>query len=386
MKKETLFEAMSGVGDDLLVMAEEKKFVNPWQKWGQLAAIFAVVLCAGLVAAPYLIHHGDQETKEEKPAAVAQLRADEGKPDASGSKPGTQQLDSSGGQRPEVQTQHQTEEALNRPEENGTDVEIGQEAMAERFVCRGTYYYIRPASVDSSRINVGEELGTVTDATKEELVGCSVYAVPYSTWFTNFAVNGETVTQEVYILTPSGYRYAVTANEKVISRYTMEDIAAAIKGKNLQWFADQFVVPVERVSDPDFTAASELSVAQLHELLWAGAQMNTGVDVSDCWLNMEGKYVIPAGEARWRLNRFLTGFRYDPTRAAEYNEEYGTLVFDEEPDRDEVQIEVLEAEKVGSNKLRLVIVRDDGKETRKEYVIRFDEDSWRYESICVIEE
>lgn len=53
MKKEQLFEALSEVGDDLVLMAEKMRFVSPWRKWAQTAAILAVVVCFGVLALPY---------------------------------------------------------------------------------------------------------------------------------------------------------------------------------------------------------------------------------------------------------------------------------------------------------------------------------------------
>ena len=53
MKEEQLFEALSEVGDDLIDMAARKRFVSPWRKWGQAAAIFAVVVCLGALAASF---------------------------------------------------------------------------------------------------------------------------------------------------------------------------------------------------------------------------------------------------------------------------------------------------------------------------------------------
>ena len=53
MKKEQLFEALSEVGDDLVLMAEQMRFVSPWRKWAQTAAILAVVVCFGVLVLPY---------------------------------------------------------------------------------------------------------------------------------------------------------------------------------------------------------------------------------------------------------------------------------------------------------------------------------------------
>ena len=61
MKKEQLFEALSEVGDDLITMAEQKRFASPWRKWAPTAAVLAVALCIGALAMPHF-HGGEQET------------------------------------------------------------------------------------------------------------------------------------------------------------------------------------------------------------------------------------------------------------------------------------------------------------------------------------
>lgn len=53
MNEQMLMKALSDVGDDLIAMAEEKHFVNPWRKWAQTAAALAVVACLGVFALPY---------------------------------------------------------------------------------------------------------------------------------------------------------------------------------------------------------------------------------------------------------------------------------------------------------------------------------------------
>lgn len=50
MKKETLLRALSDIGEDLIHMAEKKKFTNQWKKWGALAACAAVVIGIGAAA------------------------------------------------------------------------------------------------------------------------------------------------------------------------------------------------------------------------------------------------------------------------------------------------------------------------------------------------
>lgn len=53
MNAEKLFSALGDVGEDLLQMAEQRRFVNPWRRWGVLAACFALVVSFSVLALPY---------------------------------------------------------------------------------------------------------------------------------------------------------------------------------------------------------------------------------------------------------------------------------------------------------------------------------------------
>lgn len=53
MKQEKLMQALTDVGDDLLEMANHRRFPNHWKLWGRTAACLALVLCLTAVALPY---------------------------------------------------------------------------------------------------------------------------------------------------------------------------------------------------------------------------------------------------------------------------------------------------------------------------------------------
>lgn len=65
MNKEMLMQALSDVGDDLIAMAEEKTFQNPWRKWAQTAAVLAVAVCLGALVLPWFpMGCGSAETEQ----------------------------------------------------------------------------------------------------------------------------------------------------------------------------------------------------------------------------------------------------------------------------------------------------------------------------------
>ena len=385
MKKEDLFRAMSDVGDDLLVMAEEKKFTSTWRKWGQMAAMLVVVLGVTAVALPYLNGFGTKDTAQTASMTEnAKLKTDTPAVTYAAGSESQILADSYDGTDTEDVHETEAEEPAQAEEEAK---EIGEIRTLTKVVCCGTWFYIEPVSEEMGVPPLGEELGQITRSEEEpELVGCSVYTVPYSTWFTNHAVDDQPVTQCVYIRTPSGYRYGTTCNEKIVSRFTMEDVKKAVEEEDQRWLTDTFVQSIERMGGVEFTEAAELSTEELNAMLWASTGMNTGVTVEDYWRDEETQqYVIPMTDVHWRLHRFLDGYKYTPSETEYYDLQGNALVYPfnyitYEP----VELEVRSAAIVDEDHLLLVIHVPE-QDAVKEYLIRFDEDSWRYERIRTVE-
>ena len=386
MNKEMLFEALSEVGDDLIVMAEHKRFTSPWRKWGQTAAVLAVVVCLGVLALPYFpMGCGSSvETAESTAQVTESLTAD---------------LEYAMEENEEVCEEECIEEAA--IEESDTIADARQDAGAEpqeaeeggqilraepltKIICRGTYFYLMPEDFVTGVPPLGEELGTVESYEDLSLAGCTVYTVPYSAWFGNHAVNGQPVTQQIYLRTISGYRYGFTYNEKIVSRYTMDDVRTAVNKENYDWLADTFVQPLEIAGGVQFTDVTELSSEELNTIFLASTAMNTGVVVFDQWIDeKEGTYVVPISDVRWRLSRFLDeGYVYEPEKTGFYDEVRDAMVCPTEMVvYNKLNITVHAAEILDENRLFLLISLPDQKGVTKEYIIRFDDDSWRYETI-----
>lgn len=69
MKKEDLLRALGDVGEDLLDMAEHKKFYHQWKRWASLAACLALVIGLGIWSLPHL----GTSMKESEAAAEAPM-------------------------------------------------------------------------------------------------------------------------------------------------------------------------------------------------------------------------------------------------------------------------------------------------------------------------
>lgn len=371
MNEERLFEALGDVGDDLLVMAENKKFVSPWRKWGQTAAILAVVVCLGVLALPYF-PIGCGSSSESAAQVTMECTVEESAV--------WEEVEEAFDECVEETVEEIVEAEPQQTVDNG---KMKQPRILTKAVCRGTYFYLEPLKEDMGVPPMGEELGLITDAEDPALISCRVFTVPYATWFTNYAVDGLPVTQMVVVQTPSGYRYGTTCNEKVVSRYTIDDVRQALNKENYQWLADTFVLPVERQGGVQFREVSELSSEELHTMFLASVSMNTGVTVCDYWYDDEDTYIVPASDVKWRLDRFLDeGYTYMPEETEAYDPEQNALVFDiEELVWDVENITVHGAALMDEDTLWMLIGLPDQKGVTKEYCIRFDEDSWRYEYI-----
>lgn len=371
MKQEKLLEALTGVGDDLLELAQNKRFPNPWRRWGKIAACLALVLCLTALALPYL-PMGCGSAKSEAPMA-----------DASGA---NEKADTTEAAAPEETPETPADAPAPEPEEN----DGGVEKTMTKFVVCGTYYYLRPqytTPLDQPPRELGEELGIVTSADLPELVGCTVYKEQYSAVFDRYAVDGQAVTQNVWVKTAEGYVSATTENEKIVSRYTFADVEQAVEDENADWLLETFVLPLEAHGrgEIQFADASQLTADQLNRMVPAFAAMNMGVTVVDHWAEGD-RLVIPVSDVRFRLERFLTGFTYEPEGTEAYDPARNAVILPREAAGldESVQLTLEDAILSDANTLCLTVLRQDG--VRREYVIRFDTDSWRYLQIREIAE
>ncbi len=378
-RQERLFRAIGDVGADLIDMAEKQTFApSRWRKWGSLAACLAVILCLGVLAMPYF------------PKGCG-----------SGSK-GTAAPGASVTTEAPAAAEPAEEEAVETPQEEPgpTEDAAPEPVVRTRFVFRYTYYYFtasEPSSLDNPPSVLGEYLGEIEACDDPSLVGCPVYRNLNTTEYDNHSVNGLTVPAEVWVEMEDGFHYAVTLNEKTVSRYTVDDVAERMENGDDAWLLETFVEPLYRMDD--FSDPSELNSEQLNMLLTLTRGMNTGIDTTALWFRDEGVYVVPLEEARWRVSRFLDADRctYRPEETAAYDGDRDALVFESLPlTALETQVLLLdEAALVDDTLLYLRVSAYHQPETpltdeaapllsTREFLIRFDEDSWRYQSIVTL--
>ena len=186
MKQEKLFEALADVGDDLVQMAQEKRYVNHWKRWGRTAACLALVICLTVLALPYLpVGCGAKEeaAKTEAPAEAPAETPAEAAPAPPAERPAAE----------EAPAESAKEESRNEGASGGyTTDEMPPEKLQEAITVwlDGQAYELLRGVVEQP-VDLGEELGAVERSDGRNLKGCRVFAVVESEY--------------VYVEVPEGY-------------------------------------------------------------------------------------------------------------------------------------------------------------------------------------
>ena len=174
MREEMLFRALTEIGDDLLLMAQQKRFPNPWKRWGKLAASVALVLCLATFALPYL-PMGCGSAGAPKTESVTTTTTEESKAEE------TEEF---------VKEESAVEESAEM-EEDKTEL---QEVVSVWFMDRR--YELQKGPFPQPE-KMGEQLGEVKSSDGRDLTGCLIFATDEE--------------HAVYVQTPEGYWYAVLA-------------------------------------------------------------------------------------------------------------------------------------------------------------------------------
>ena len=396
MKKEYLFQALGDVGDDLIHMAETRKFYNQWKKWVSMAACLALIVSLSALVLPYFPMGcgSSKATEQAAPTAMEERPMEEAKAEAPAEaapadKEKIEMYESVAEEAATVEEEKMEEDA---PAEGIPETETGMadgmpsgaEEVLQITVC-STIYYSRPdVYVDGKPAALGEYIGDVTASDVESLIGAAVYAERYSTWFSNHAVDGQSVPQNIYVEGPDGWFYASTSNEKTVSRYTAADVQKAIDNGETQWILDTFVKPVEAQVVDLLEGGAVADSETLNGLFLASLELNTGTVVDWPWLGADEMLVVHPNDVQQRLSRFLDTFTYDATETEAYDPAAGMLKFTVEEQNQQAYGLYLKRASVEDNRVWLWVglPETDDLYDEKLYELRFDEDSWRYMTIA----
>ncbi len=179
MKKEYLFRALNDVGDDLIHMAEHKRFPNQWRRWLSLAACLALVLSLSVLALPYFpMGCGASGDKSMAPTAEAPAEAPEKEA----------AMDEAAAEE-EAPAEEAAPEAAPETEEAPAATEGGGDTPDE-----GVYIWVEVDGVEYEVLHgepvlefadgvLGEVYTTVSDTNLEEFLDAEVWAAPGTQWF-----------------------------------------------------------------------------------------------------------------------------------------------------------------------------------------------------------
>lgn len=285
MKNEYLFRALGDVGDDLIHKAETQRFRNPWKNWVSMAAAVAVVISLGALALPYF-PSGCSASKSAATESAAEVPKY------------TFTADMMDQEKPEIIEEEslteavpENEMALTAPSPGASEdgmMNSAMESAAQTDVIQitvcSTVYYLQPGMVDSGETpeKLGQQIGIVETSDNESYLGCPIYEVADTTWYSNHAVDGQSVPSEILVEGPNGWIAGFTGNEKTVARYTVTDVQAAMDAGDYDWIMQTFVQPVESQQVRLLDGRSEDS-EMLNRLFLASLQLNTGVSVDLAW-------------------------------------------------------------------------------------------------------
>ena len=360
MKEEKLLRALGDIGDDLLCMAEHRRFANGWKKWASLAATLVLVVSLGLLALPYFPMGCGASAPDRNNSAVSSTETAPADSVDTSSKPEIDQGLDDAAESPEQ-------------EQNAAETKT-------TVVCGGTIYYLNETVVlpGQTPANLSEAVGTVTESSDETLVGCTVYATTEATWFTNNAVDGWAAPNQVYVWNGQDYVYGTTFNEKTVSRYTAADVHAMSDDQ----LVEIFVMPLEAQNGIIDCINGHMDSETMNRLFLASLTMNTGLTLADLW-DHDGTLEVPPGDVQRRLERFLDDVSdYDPTQTSAYDPDTGMLIFSRDAVKSSAAGLTLDRSNLEDNVLRLWVNLPDG--DQKYYEIRLDQDSWRYLQIVTV--
>jgi len=368
---ERLFRVLSDVGSDLIATAEQRTFArSPWQRILPAAACLLLVGGLALAAAPYFVAR--PETAYAPAAPTADAVVEESKPE-------------------EVIIPEAVEEYAAVPEVQN-EAAMGPVGAREQLVFWDTVYYVEALyTKEEASLLLGVELGTVETADKEENLGATVYTKQDAE--TREDHKERQVPLEIFVEHELGYLYCLTYYLSDDPLMEWEAVYSRYYAGKLDELMERFVYGFERSSELEYgndqNTGVDLSVESLLAFFKSTLEMekNFGTrtdDLNDYLWKSDSGYVIPTGDIRRQLDKYLDGYTWDPRTLAEYDPSREALVLETlTVEADETGFEVipelcsLDEE---SRVLRLVVSRQ-AEGIQRTYHIRFEPGRVVYEQI-----
>lgn len=280
---ERLLRVMGDVGDDLVDTAEKKIFSRSVrQKLLPVAACLVLVAGLGLLSGAYLFR--------SEPSTVPNYDSE-----------------SIHAPVPEEEMPPQT-------------VEKNPVAAREQLVFRGTVYYVEALyTKQQAEELLGDVLGTVETADDPACVGAQVYLRRGAQVRKN--EQEQEVPLEIFVQVEDGYRYCLTYFASAGAPLEYEALCRLWYAGKLDTLTELLVIPLETAAA--FETAAALTGQQLEQmfLLTLNMERSAGKRSEDLdrYLWHDGsRYVIPEADIRRQLDKYLTGYIWQPQTLPDY--------------------------------------------------------------------
>lgn len=367
-RKERLLRAIGGVGGDLIDAAEKRRFAaGPLRRLLPMAACLALLAGVGLLVLPWF-----QGTKEET-ARIEETVAEQEQPE-----------------QPEQPGQEELAEEMPAEDEGITEQPAAE--PKERLVVLGTVYYVEAFYTDEEAADyLGQRIGTVEQSDRTELAGEQVFMKKDCS---TQLINGKQVPLEIFVMQEKGYLYCLTYYAQAGPLLSFQEVLNQLEGGEGNDLRQLLAVDM-----PCFGEASELAAEDLLQcfLLTLKLERDAGNRTEDLdrylWLE-EDAYVIPTADVTRQLDRYLEGYEFKPEQWPGYDPQRQALILEELTPRASVGVLVPTGEPgwgtdgtvVWTYASRVAHADSTIPVELRNYVIRFTDSGWIYESIYQVEE
>lgn len=369
---ERLLRVLGDVGGDLIATAEQKTFaINPWRRILPVAACLLAAIGLTMAAAPHFV-------TQPQPAASAPMADAVTEEDA-----------------PEMIVGHTETE---NPEEQVAVPEVDYEAaMApvgskEQLVFWDTVYYVEALyTKEEASLLLGQELGTVEAADKEENLGATVYLKQDAETRNDY--KERPVPLEIFVETEEGYLYCLTYYLSDDPLMEWEAVYYRYYAGKLDELMETLVFGFEQNGELEYRSAQNIGEDLTVEALLAFFQTTLEMekrfgtrtdDLNDYLWKTDTGYVIPTGDIKRQLSKYLDAYTWDPRTLPEYDSSREVVVLETlTTETDEAGFELI-PELCGldeENRILRLVVSRQAEGTQRTYHIRFDPDRVVYGQI-----
>lgn len=312
---ERLLRVLSDVGGDLIANAEQKRFpASPWRRMLPAAACLLLAVGLGWMAAAHI----------SNPQTAAPVPSTEAPPESV--------------EVPAVET---TPPETATPLPGAPDVEYTIEVSAapeitarEQLVFWDTIYYAEALyTADEAAQRLGAELGQVTQADDETLIGAAVFGCTGAE--TRSDMKEREVPLEIFVENEQGYLYCLTYYDRSEPLMEWEQVYYFYEQDQMEKAVEQLLTMPEAARQllelPLNTANGDWNAEELLAFFRATVQMETMFgtrtdDLNSYLWSWDGGYAVPVTDIRRQLDKYLEGYILIEEELPGYDQESQTVL------------------------------------------------------------